>query len=355
MTPPITDKEKFSLGIFILFLFGLLYLLMKPFLIVGILAVTIVVLSYPIFKRLTAWRFFGRHRKLSAFLMTLLVLFILIIPITVMATFIVEQLYTLVQGLDFRAMFGNLLKSELYVSTFEPYLQSLEQRLGTEINLLDFATKTIKERVVALYGFSPRVVLGTANYVIDFFLMLISIFFLYIEGPALFRFLIEISPLRDSHEMLLVDQFKTTIRAVIYGTFVTSIVQATLAFLAYWFLGVPVPFVFGVITFFISMIPFVGTAGVWVPVSIWLFLQGETGKGIGMVLWGILVIGLVDNLLKPLLMKGGTNAHPLLIFFALIGGISLMGPFGIFFGPVILASLIATVTIYRREVLKADG
>lgn len=355
MTTPTSDKEKLSLGIFLILLFCLFYLIVNPFIMILIVAATIVILTYPLYDKLLATRPLNRHPKLTALITMIAILLIIILPLTLVSSIIVDRVYTIVQDIDFRESFQSILTSDFYLNRVEPFFHLIEDRFDTKINLLDYLTRFIRGQAFALYGYSPKFVLGTASYVFQFIVMLVTIYFLYCEGPRLFKFLIGISPLSDAHEKLLVLQFRATIRATIYGMIVTSFVQATLAFFGYVICSVPSAFILAALTFCLSMIPFIGTTGIWVPVSVWLFLQGEVKLGAFLFIYGLVVVGGIDNILKPVLIRGKTKSHPLLIFFSIIGGISFMGPIGLIFGPVILALLIETIMIYRREVLHLDA
>lgn len=352
MPMSITKNERATLGGFLIALFALAYFIFKPFILIVMLSLTVVVMTYPAYDALLSTRLLRGRRRISSVLMTLFLLFLIILPVTFIASILVDQVYILVQHLDFREAFKSVLASDFYVNVVEPGIHRVETELATKINVLDYLTQFIKERAVGLYQFSPKVVLGTASYVFDFLVMIVTIYFLYVEGPELLKLLIELSPLRDSDDRQLISQFKQTIRATIYGTVVTAFLQAVLSLVGFYICGIKVALILGVVAFFTSMIPFVGAAGIWIPVSIWLFLEGEAGYGTFLVLYGVFVISSIDNFVKPLLMQGKTKTHPLLIFFSLIGGISLMGPIGIFYGPVVLASLVATIALYRRELNK---
>lgn len=347
-----SKKERVALGAFLICLFILAYFVFRPFLMVALLSLTVVVMTYPAYDFLLKTRLLRDRRRLSSLFMTLLLLFIIILPVTYVTSLLVDRIYLLIQTFDLREAFKSVLAGDFYVGTVEPAIHALEERLATKINVLDYLTQFIKERAVSIYQFSPKVVLGTAGYVFDFFVMLVTIYFLYAEGPALFHLLMEISPMRNSHEMQLIDQFKSTIRATIYGTVVTALIQAALSTAGFYFCRVPLAATLGLIAVFTSMVPFVGATGVWLPTAVWLLLQGETGRGVFLLMYGLLVVSSIDNFIKPLLIQGKTKNHPLLIFFSLIGGIGLMGPLGIFYGPVILASLIAAIELYRHELVK---
>jgi len=135
--------------------------------------------------------------------------------------------------------------------------------------------------------------------------------------------------------------------ASVYGVFTIAIVQGTLGGLAFWILGLPSAIVWGVAMIFLSMIPMLGAFIVWVPAAIYLFATGHYVKGVVLVLWGTLVIGMIDNFLRPKLVGGRTKLHELLIFFAVLGGLQVFGVLGIVLGPVVLAITLALVDVFR--------
>lgn len=340
-------KEKRSLIVLLIFLVAVFYCLMQPFFYPLILATIVVVLSFPLYQRLN--NALKQKPRIAAFLMTLLVFVIFILPTVLVGTIFVDQLYSLVNTIDLRDTYSNLFTTGFYSEYVAPLVTEFETRFRIQINIFDLLTQMGKKIASYIYNFSPAVLVGTAGFVFNFFIMLVSIFFLFVEGPALFRLLMDLSPMRASHEVRLANQFTNTVQASVYGYLVTSLVQGSLAALAFAISGLNTSVVLGVLTFFMSMVPVIGAAGVWVPVTVWLFLQGETGLGIFNLIYGTLIISGIDNILKPLIIQGRTNIHPLLIFFSIFGGIQLFGPLGLLFGPVVTAMLIATIKIYRAE------
>ena len=179
--------------------------------------------------------------------------------------------------------------------------------------------------------------------------MLVGIYFLFLEGENLLKLFFDVSPLRETHERRLSKKVGETIQASVYGYLLTGLIQGVIGGIIFAIAGMKAFVVLGTLTFFMSMVPVVGAAGVWVPVFIWLFLQGETAHALVVLVGGSAFISSIDNFLKPIIIQGRTKIHPLLIFFSLFGGIKLFGPLGILFGPVITALLIATIDLYRHE------
>lgn len=340
-------REKNALVIFMVaLLVGFVYL-MRPFLIPMVLAGIIVILFFPVYNGLKN-KLKGR-RRISSLMTTLLIFFIFILPSALLVTILIQQVYGFVGTLDLKQTFGKLFSAEYYVLYVEPWIQDAEGLLNTKIDLLGMATDIGKESAKYITTYSPSVLLGTANFIFAFFLMMVGIYFLFLEGPSLFRVFLDVCPLRENHEMRLSRRVRDTINASVYGYLVTGMIQGVIAGGIFAFVGLNAYVVLGTLTFFMSMVPVIGAAGVWIPVCLWFALQGQTWPAIAVFVGGAGIISMIDNFVKPIIIEGRTKIHPLLIFFSLFGGIKFFGPLGILFGPVITALLIATIHIYRDE------
>jgi len=341
-------KEKFSLIVFLLVLFFLFYQLMRPFVMSLILSGIFVVLFYPGFQKLKDKT---RKPRLSAFLVTLGIFFMILLPATLTIMMVVDQAFSILHGLDLRQLYKGFFVTSFYQDTITPLFEHLKTRIPIEIDFFAMLTEVGQQLASGISRFSPRVFFSTAGFFFDFFIMMVSIYFLFLEGPILLRIFYVLSPMRDAHEKRLLREVKNTIDASVYGYLLTALVQAFLATFAFWISGIPGFVVLGTMTFFMSMVPIIGAAGIWLPVCLALFLNGQVGWGVFNAVWGALLISGIDNILKPLIIQGKTRIHPLLVFFSLFGGIAWFGPFGILFGPVITAVLIATIRIYRDELI----
>jgi predicted PurR-regulated permease PerM len=143
--------------------------------------------------------------------------------------------------------------------------------------------------------------------------------------------------------------------ASVYGNGVVAVVQGTLAGVAYAVVGLPAPLLWTAVTIVLCLIPVLGAPIVWAPAALFLALQGEAGRAIGLVLWGLLVVGTIDNILRPILIGNRTQMHPLPVLLAVVGGSILMGPLGLFMGPVVLTGTMELVDIFRRHILDRTG
>jgi predicted PurR-regulated permease PerM len=158
-----------------------------------------------------------------------------------------------------------------------------------------------------------------------------------------------LSPLRDEHEQLLIQSFISISRATIKGTLIVGVVQGMLGGLAFLVLGVPSPIFWGTVMTVLSIIPLIGPGIVWFPAGVILILSGDVFGGTALLIFGFIVISFIDNILRPKLVGRDTEMHPLLVFFAIIGGIVLFGVFGFLIGPVIMSLFLALSKIYASE------
>ncbi|ROZ64552.1 AI-2E family transporter [Ramlibacter sp. WS9] len=187
---------------------------------------------------------------------------------------------------------------------------------------------------------------NTLEFVVNLFVMLYLLFFLLRDGKELSAQAARALPLEPKHTRRLLQQFATVVRATVKGNVVVALVQGTLGGLAFWFLDISGPLLWGALMALLSLLPAVGAAMVWGPVAIYLLSTGALGSGIGLAVWGVLVIGLVDNVLRPILVGKETRMPDYLVLIATLGGLAAFGLNGFVIGPVIAAIFIATWAIF---------
>lgn len=189
--------------------------------------------------------------------------------------------------------------------------------------------------------------------VISLFITLYLAFFLVRDGGTLVRSVRMALPLPPDDKQELLEQFGTVLRATVKGNLVVALVQGALGGLAFWVLGVNAALLWAVLMALFSLLPAVGAGLVWGPVAIWLLATGETWQGVGLVLYGVLVIGLVDNVLRPLLVGKDTGMPDYLVLISTVGGIAVMGINGFVIGPVIAAMFVAVWGIQTATRVRA--
>lgn len=299
-------------------------------------AVFIAIVFWPMHRHLEQ----GSHgrRNMAALATLTILLLIVILPFAMVAAAITQEASIFVE---------KLRSGEIHIGVyFQRFIEALPQwardalqRFGmTDLGLL-------QQKILTGLSASGQVltarVLGigqvTIDFVLGFFVMLYVLFFLFRDGMRLTRTIARASPLRRDHTERLLTQFATVVRATVKGNIVVALVQGTLGAAAFAVLGLPGAVLWGAVMALLSLLPAVGAALVWGPVAAYYFFAGEPLKGIGLTIWGVLVIGLVDNFLRPILVGKDTRMPDYLVLVATLGGLVVFGLNGFVIGPVIAA------------------
>lgn len=202
------------------------------------------------------------------------------------------------------------------------------------------AARSVLEYLGSLGG---SLFMGAMGTVVGFVLMLFLLFFFLRDGALMAARLRNLLPIPKARERQLFEHLGAVTRAVVFGTLLTALLQGTLVGIGFAIVGLPSPVVFGVIAAVVALLPIGGTALIWGPATIVLVTQGRYGAALFLLLWGALLVCLIDNFLKPLLISGRAEVPTLAAFLGVLGGLAAFGPIGMFLGPVILALTIALV------------
>jgi predicted PurR-regulated permease PerM len=206
-------------------------------------------------------------------------------------------------------------------------------------------------------GFADSLAVGGAQYagnvlpdlVIGLAVMIVALYYFLADGPAMIKSLMRISPLDDRYEEQLLNEFNTVTRAVVVATLLSALVQGLLAGIGYLFAGLGSVALLTMLTMLFSLVPFVGGTAVWVPCCLWLFLEGRITAAIVLALYCGVVVSASDNIIKPLVLQGQSNLHPLLALLSVLGGVKALGPIGILVGPMIVTFLQALLKMVQIE------
>ncbi|MCA9200861.1 MAG: AI-2E family transporter, partial [Planctomycetales bacterium] len=223
-------------------------------------------------------------------------------------------------------------------SQLENWLKSAEEYMGRYLPSLTGQAAGIVTSVVA----------GLA-------IMILGMFYFLKDGPGMIRAAMRLSPLDDRYEQQLLSEFDSVSRAVVLATLLSAVAQGLLAGIGYFFAGVDALFLLTAMTVIIAMVPVVGAAAVWAPVGIWLIVVEErTLAGVLLMLYGAGVVSMVDNLIKPVVLHGQSNLHPLLALLSVLGGVQALGPIGILVGPMVVSFLQALLNMLNKELQEID-
>jgi predicted PurR-regulated permease PerM len=201
---------------------------------------------------------------------------------------------------------------------------------------------------------AAAVVVATGSFAFHAVLMIVALFFLLLRGQELVTWLDIVSPLGPGQTRELLATFKKVSFAVIVSAVITSGVQAVAALVGYLIARVPSPVFFALVTFFVAFIPALGAAVVCLVAALLLLVTGHPYMALFLAVWGVSVVGLVDNLIKPLLIRRGLELHGAIVFFSLIGGLAAFGGIGVIVGPLVVAFFLALLRIYHRDYTPGD-
>ncbi len=303
----------------------LAFFIFRPYLGALLVAATFAVIFHPVYIAILVWAG-GNRRNLAATLTTLLVLLIVILPLAWFGVRLWQEARDVYQQVN--------TPTTSLPNPVTSFITSLEVDQYTEQ-----ALRWLLEHTGQLFASVARLGIGI-------FVSLFALFYLLRDGLAIQRKLIALSPLRDSYDRLIAKRLHSAINSVIKGSLLIAAVQGILAGIGFAIFDVPNPVLWGSVGILAALIPSLGTALVIVPAVVYLFLLNNLWASIGLAIWGIAVVGLVDNLLRPSLLSRGIHIHPLLILLSVLGGLSFFGPLGFILGPLVVSLLFALLDIY---------
>lgn len=322
--------------------------LLVPYYTAVLWAVILAILFFPLHKRLE--RFLGGRSTIAALLTVLLCVCLVILPALALLASLVQEGTSLYQRISSNEIDLNahLLRLQSVLPTFvDDWLNSL--KLGGFSELWAKLSSGVMEAGQSIAGGVLSFGQNTLQFFISMGLMLYLLFFLFRDGASLGRMMRHSIPLSDDYTRQFLDKFAAVVRATVRGNVIIAIIQGTIGGISFWALGIEAALLWGVVMTFLSMLPAVGAAIVWIPAAIWLFLVGAWIKGIIMVVIGALVIGLVDNLLRPPLVGQGARLPDYVVLISTVGGISLFGLSGFVIGPLIAALFISAWSLFTQQ------
>jgi predicted PurR-regulated permease PerM len=320
----------------------LCWLMIQPFLKVVAWAAVLVIVFYPVHRRLLART---KRPATSAALSCLLVIVTILLPVTLIALALYHEITPFAQNLQ--ANIASLLDPN------SPVTGRFLRWLGQYVNIeqwrsQDFLVERLKGMSGAIAGRTLDFVGGLAGAVIQIFFAIFTMYYLFRDGNRIVDALPDVLPLKREQSEKIFARTREVIAASVYGVLVIATIQGALGGLAFWVLGLPSPLVWAVVMTLLSMIPMVGAFVIWVPAAIFLAISGFWVKAIILAVWGTLVIGTIDNFLRPKLVGEKTKLHELFIFFSVLGGLKVFGILGIVLGPVVLAITLALLDVFRQ-------
>ncbi len=321
----------------------LCWLMVEPFFQTVVWAAVLAIVSYPIYQRLIRR---GRSPGVAAVLTTVLVVLTVVVPLTLLGLILVREMADAVPALH-----EGISK---LIDPNAPVRQWIDRHVELG-SVLD--PKFVEDRLKALSGTIAKEVFGIVGDIfgtaVQGFFVLFTLYYLLRDADQIIAVMRRFIPLEAAETDRVMRQTHEIISASLHGTLTIAAIQGGLGWFAFIVLHLPSPLVWGVVMFFLSMIPMAGAFIVWVPAACYLFVTGQWTSAMLLTLWGSLVIGTIDNFLRPRLVGQRTRLHELVVLFSVLGGLKVFGMLGLVVGPVVVAITLALIDVLRHTIVVA--
>ena len=328
-------QERIFFGVLFATIAILGVVIMWPFLTFIVLAG---ILTYTLFP---VYRFFHRRMprpELASGLSILLALLLMVLP----AFFLISQLAQQVSGAYTNFQVQNIQRIADYLSGLT----------GNRIDFQEMLNSALDQIRKSMVGLAPDILGSIGELLLGWFFMFFVMYYGLREGEAFIARIRQLLLLEPSLKESLFYEIRTITQAVLNGQVVTAVIQGSLGALGLLIFGISNWLFWGAIMIITAFLPLLGTPIVWVPAAVSLILDGETARGVGLLIFGSTIVMNIDNVLRPRLMSGRTKVHPVLILIGVLGGLKIFGFVGMLVGPLILALLVAFIKFYEQAYLK---
>ena len=345
-------KEEFSkYFIFLFFIIAayMVFLVIKPFIIAILTSIIISYILYPLYKWISKKT---KRKNLSAVIVTILIITLIITPILFIANSLTREVMIVYTDSKQRIAEGNIIDTEPGSNLWK--LNSFLVNIAEKPQISSSLDNIINTIIDSLSNF----IFTIPKRILSFFVMIFLIFFMLRDGELMVKKIKYLIPLKNHYQNKIVKRFGSVTRAVIYGHFITALIQGMVGTLGLYIFGIKSPLVWGGIMMVACMIPFVGAPWVWFPLGISKLIIGltsgnssETIMGIGLLAYGFFIVASIDNLIKPKIIGDKAKIHPTIILLGILGGLAMFGIIGIVVGPLILSLFLTFAEIYKTEII----
>jgi len=293
-----------------------------------------------------------KRKNLSAFIVTMLVIILIISPILFVVNSLTREVIVVYTDSKQRIAEGNIINTEPGSGLWK--LNSLLVSIAGKPQVISYIDSITNSVIGSLSNF----IFTIPKKILSFFVMVFLIFFMLRDGELMVKKIKYFIPLKKHHQTKIVNKFSSVTRAVVYGHFITALIQGMVGILGLYIFGVKSPLLWGIILLIACMIPFIGSPIVWFPLGVLKLIEGLTTnstsvalKGAGLLVYGFVVISSIDNLIKPKIIGDIARIHPTVILIGVLGGLLIFGVIGIVVGPLILSLFLTFAEIYKTEII----
>lgn len=339
--------KPFLLTLVLLVIIGC-YLIFRPFLTEIFVAMILVSIFYRPYEYFV--KKFKGSRNLAALLMCVLLALIILVPAIRIITYAGQKsavAYT--QAVEFfnENTMATVLSSDTFSSGALKYL-NLEELSSKNETFKNFFLDILKRSSNWIVSGATIAVKETTNFIISLALIILAMFFFFVDGKKMLKKLMYLSPLPNRYDEEIFRKFRAVSYTTFFSTFVTAGAQGVIGAIGFAIVGFPA-LLAGILVALLSLIPYIGSMIFYIPVGLYYLLIGNIWQGIFILIWGFLIIGSTDNILRAYMIKGKAEVNPIFVLFAILGGIAMFGFWGVVLGPLIVALAVTIFHIYEME------
>jgi predicted PurR-regulated permease PerM len=346
-----TWRVQLPLAACLLLVTVLAFLVFRYFLLTFTVAGSVALVLAPAQRHLT--RRLGGHGSAAAAVLVLACVVAILLPLAMFGVILTQQATAAFEWL--RPHLEPAALDKLWRETLParyPFLMTWVRESSGGSSAMPAASEALSRLTTAVNRFLQLALVHFAAGLMDMIVFTMMLFFLLRDGAQLRDVIRGISPLTRGQETEITVHLAKTVKGVLMSMVIVPVAQGIVALVGFWIFGLPSPVLMSVFVFFAAMIHLVGTPLVWIPAGLYLFFSVSAAKGIGMLLYGTLVISTMDNIIKPLILKGAAQIHALLAFLSVLGGLYAFGAKGLIAGPVVLSLVLSAYRIYRYDILR---
>ena len=342
------EYGRITLLIVLLVVLYFVYRILQPFLAALVWAAILATVFYPLYDRLLRRL---RRPRLASALACLVLTVAIVLPVLLLVFLLAGESVSAYRMLEDRIKSGGLERVTAFRNSaaYQWILIRLHDLGLPQPDLSAVGIRALRAVSEFLVNHSASVLSGFTRFVVNFLIMLFSLYYLFIYGHGILSELRGLIPLRPEHQEQITEKFRAIARATFGGTLVTALVQGAAGGLVFLVFGLPSPLLWGAVMSFLSLVPLVGTALVWAPAALYYLFTGAVVKGVLLLVIFGGVVGSVDNVVKPLLIRRGVEINTLLIFLSVLGGVAMFGFLGFVLGPFFVTVLLLLLDIYKAE------
>lgn len=319
---------------------ALAFFILQPYIAPLFLAFVLYILWKPVHKKVAV--LFGGYRSIAAFVSLLMILLVVMVPLVLLGISL---------SADATRLYEWWVNVGIHAAGEGSFIQPMGGPLGSLLQTFEFDVASLVGNIAqSVAANASSIVSGIFNFGLGTFVMLVALFYLLRDGDVLRETIMNVSPLPNTYDADIYDKVEHAVGSVVKGSLLIAVAQGLMAGIGFVLFGIPNPILWGTVTAVTSIIPNIGAAVVFVPMVIYLYVQGSLLTAIAVAIWGLIAVGLIDNFLRLFVVKTGVPIHPFIILLSVIGGVGLFGGVGIIAGPVVMSFVYAIFHLYPQFV-----